>query len=233
MSYLYRIRSRINQEGVLYTFTYIVNVLLNSLVKHVDELVLDLTYSRKILNGNKKTPYKHLGANDTYHTDYSAMTIIFNQIDITSEDILVDVGCGKGRIINYWISQGLKNKIIGLELDPRIADQTAAQFNKYNNVSILSGDAIENLSPQGTVFYFYNPFTLEKVYEFEKKLYALCHNKTITVIYYNPKSVEVFNNSKWNVKYINFEKDLNLKRWGRLNKYHDLAIITNKNDRSL
>jgi hypothetical protein len=80
----------------------------------------------------------------------------------------------------------------------------------------------------GTVFYFYNPFELEKVREFEKKLLALPYLKSLKIIYYNPKSIEVFRNNKWNIKYINFEKDLGLKRWGRLNKYHDLAIITNK-----
>lgn len=225
MNYIYRIKYRIREEGVFYTFRYVVNVFLNGVNTLIKNVILDLKYSRKILNGNQKSPYKHLGANDTYHTDYSAMPLIFKQIDLTSEDILVDVGCGKGRIINYWLSQGLKNKIIGLELDPEITAQTASQFSKYKNISIVPGDAIENLPQEGTVFYFYNPFTLEKVYEFEKKLYALSHHKTVMVIYYNPKSIEVFDNNKWNVKYINFEKDLGKKRWGRINKYHDLAII--------
>lgn len=226
MSYVYRIKCRIREEGFFYTFKYIATVFYNGFNKLFEDIALDLKYSRRFLNGNKKTPYKHLGANDTYHTDYSAMPIIFKQVDIVPEDVLVDVGCGKGRIINYWISQAVGNKIIGLELDPKIADQTALQFKKYNNVSIIEGDAIEKLPEEGTVFYFYNPFSLEKVLEFEKKLFVLSQVKPVKVIYYNPKSIEVFDRSRWNIKYINFEKDLGIRRWGRLNKYHDLAIIT-------
>jgi hypothetical protein len=52
-------------------------------------------------------------------------------------------------------------------------------------------------------------------------------NKPIKIIYYNPKSIDVFNNGKWIISYINFEKDLGYRRWGRINKYHDLAIIKN------
>lgn len=34
------------------------------------------------------------------------------------------------------------------------------------------------------------------------------------VIYYNPKSIHVFyNNNYWDIRHINFEKDLGVKRW--------------------
>jgi tape measure domain-containing protein len=50
--------------------------------------------------------------------------------------------------------------------------------------------------------------------------------RPVKIIYYNPKSIHVFCNSNWRIRYINFEQDLGLRRWGRINKYHDLAIIT-------
>jgi hypothetical protein len=169
-----------------------------------------------------------MGANDVYHTKYSVMPLIFNLVPIKERDVLVDVGCGKGRVINYWLSRKLKNRIYGLELDKEIAQRTSKQFAKYKNVSIIPGDAIANIPLNATVFYFYNPFSEDKVRQFEEKLCQLFQGKSIKVIYYNPKSISVFYNGRWRIKYINFEKDLGLKRWGRLNKFHDLAIITLK-----
>lgn len=72
----------------------------------------------------RKRGFKRLGANGVYHTDYSVINTIFSLVPIGEQDVLVDVGCGKGRVINYWLSQGYTNKMVGLELDPQVAAQT-------------------------------------------------------------------------------------------------------------
>jgi len=227
-NYLDRIRRRINNEGIYQTLKYVLYVAYYCFCEKLYDSYLDLRYSGKLLKGNLKTSYKHLGANDVYHTKYCVMPLIFKFIRISKGDVLVDVGCGKGRIINYWLSKNFKNKIIGLELDPEVAKQTAKQFSKWKNVSIIEGDAISNLPSEGTIFYFYNPFTEKIVEQFEEVLSVMFKDKPIKIIYYNPKSIHIFCNSKWKIKYIDFEKELGIKRWGRINKFHDLAIITHK-----
>lgn len=219
---------RVKDEGYFNTVKYIFHVCYYSFSNFFIDMVLDLKYSRRFLRGNDKSKYKHLGANDVYHTKYSAMPLIFKNITITPDDILVDVGCGKGRIINYWLDQKYTNKIVGLELDPDLAMQTAAQFARWKNVTIISGDAVSNLPSDGTIFYFYNPFSEEKVKQFEEALSVMFKNKLVKIIYYNPKSIHVFRNSRWEINYISFENDLGVRRWGRINKYHDLAIITHR-----
>lgn len=228
MTYLYRVKCRMIEEGIRKTFKYIMCVCCFTIREFTFDIMLDMRYSRKLLKGNLKTSYKHLGANDVYHTQYSVMPLIFKFVPISKNDVLVDVGCGKGRVINYWLCRKLKNKIVGLELDPRVAKQTAMQFAKWGNVTIKAGDAIANLPADGTIFYFYNPFSEQKVREFEQKLSELFPNKPIKIVYYRPKSLHVFQNGKWRIKYINFERDLGKKRWGRINKFHDLAIITHR-----
>ena len=202
---------------------------MDSLHSFVKDTYLDLKYSGTVLYGNKPSEFKTLGANDVYHTDYNAMPLIFHHVNIGQDDVLVDVGCGKGRVINYWLSCNCANRIVGLELDPKVAASTARQFARHPNVTIVAGDAITNLPPEGTVFYFYNPFMEDKVIEFERSLREKSGSKEIKVIYYNPKSLHAFDNPNWSLQTINFEKDLGLTRWGRLNKYHDLAIITKAN----
>lgn len=228
MDYVYRLKSRVKDEGIINALIYIIYLCCKCPVDFFYETFLDLRYSGRLLSGNHKTSYKHLGANDVYHTSYSVMPLIFKFVEISPQDVLVDVGCGKGRVINYWLSRRYTNQIVGLELDPKIAMQTISQFSKYDNVNIFVGDAVEKLPDNGTIFYFYNPFCEEKVIQFEKRLAQMSANRPITIIYYNPKSVHLFNKTTWDIKLINFERDFGIRRWGRFNKYHDLAIIIRK-----
>lgn len=223
-----RLKERIKQEGVLKAIKYWGCSSYDTARSLARDTLTDLYYGGKILD-NCKSLYAHLGSNEVYHSDYDALNLIFNYCcPVDESDILVDVGCGKGRVINYWLSRGLKNPLIGLELDPAIAGQAAAQFSHRPNVSILSGDAIENLPEAGTLFYFYNPFIQTKVAEFENQIRQLAKSKPLRIVYYNPKSLPVFQNKSWDIDCINFEQDLGLKRWGRINKFHDLAIISSK-----
>lgn len=226
MNILDRLVRRIQAEGLGKTIKYLGYAGWDGIKSSLQDAILDLKYSGRLLTGHLPTAYKHLGANDVYHTEYSAMSIIFDQVTITPHDVLVDVGCGKGRVINYWLSQGYTNKIYGLELDPVVAQETAEQFGAWANVTILPGDAIKNLPQDGTVFYLYNPFSREKFYDFESHITKLAHAKTITLVYYRPKSLHVFNNGRWHIRLIDFDQDLGIHQWGRLNKYHKLAIIT-------
>jgi SAM-dependent methyltransferase len=162
--------------------------------------LIDIRHGR-LLSGRIRTQYADLGAEDTVNTDYMALTYIFeNRIKPT--DVLVDVGCGKGRVIQWWLSRGYRNRIIGLELDEDIANKTRQRLRRYNNVSIVAGDAIKNLPADGTLFYLYNPFAAHIVAAFKERLMSirgLCGK--ITIIYYECKHVEVFRNDpQWTVE---------------------------------
>jgi hypothetical protein len=135
------------------------------------------------------------------NTDYLALSYIFeNRIKPT--DVLVDVGCGKGRVIQWWLSRGYCNRIIGLELDEEIADNTRRRLLKYKNVSIIGGDAIQNLPADGTLFYLYNPFAAPIVAAFKKRLMILAGLRgKITILYYECMHVDVFRNDpQWTVE---------------------------------
>ena len=226
MNLVYRLSFRIKKEGIYKTVQYIGYASFYCIRECVLNTWLDLRYSHRLLRGNITTSYKSLGANDIYHTKYSALPIIFRMVRISKKDVIVDVGCGKGRVINFLLSRGYRNKMIGLELDKGIAATTAKQFRKYKNVIILSGNALQNIPKDGTIFYFYNPFSREVVTQFEELLAQMIPERPIKIIYYNPKSIDVFCNGNWKIQYINFEHDLGYRRWGRINKYHELAIIT-------
>jgi len=64
-----------------------------------------------------KTPYSHLGVEDTASTDYAALPFIFTRDTVLETDVLVDIGCGKGRVINWWLESRVRQPDRRLELD--------------------------------------------------------------------------------------------------------------------
>jgi hypothetical protein len=153
--------------------------------------VIDLRYGR-LLGGKIETRYKHLGAVATENSDYAALAHIFRD-RIKATDVLVDVGCGKGCVINWWLGQGLGNRIIGLELDEEIANQTRQRLCRHENVAIIAGNALDNIPQEGTLFYLYNPFAEHVMEAFRDRLMCLFdQHGDITILYYHCKHVTVF-----------------------------------------
>ncbi len=101
----------------------------------VRNLLIDLRFG-KVLSGIYLTQPK------SGNSDYRALSKIFEN-RIRESDVLVDVGCGPGRVITWWQSHYPANQKIGIEIDEAIAWQTQKRLNKHQNVTIISGDAIE------------------------------------------------------------------------------------------
>jgi SAM-dependent methyltransferase len=163
-------------------------------------LLLDLRYGG-VLGGTVQTRYAGKGATNTENTPYDVLAAIFRPGTIHSSDVLVDVGCGKGRVINWWLSRGYRNKIIGIELDPDIGDQTRRRLRRYSTVSIIGGDALENIPADGTLYYLYNPFAASVLQVFCDRLAEVLDNsKDVRIYYYRPLHIAVFKNDpRWEV----------------------------------
>lgn len=136
---------------------------------------------------------------DVGNADYVALDRIFKD-RIKETDVLVDVGCRKGRVLNWWLSRGLKNRMIGVELDAEIAEATRRRLRKYENVTIITGDILTNLPEDGTLFYLYNPFPADVMEAFKNCLMTSLANRTdankrdVRIVYYNCKHLDVFRN---------------------------------------
>ncbi|MFW6149725.1 MAG: methyltransferase domain-containing protein, partial [Atribacterota bacterium] len=174
--------------------------------------VLDYSYCGEFLGGTVETPYKNLGAKNTVSTGYHVLKLIFTEFkdEITKTDVIVDVGCGKGRVINYLLVLGLENKIIGIELNERVAEETRERFKDNSNVHIISGNILENIPEEGTIFYLYNPFNSVITEQFKKKLTKIGKKgEPITIIYHNCAYVELFLEDKnWTVDFLDTPSSL-------------------------
>jgi SAM-dependent methyltransferase len=156
-------------------------------------LAYDLRFG-EILRGDVETRFSELGAEDTSNISYYALSLLFRGETIAEDDVLVDVGCGKGRVINWWLSRRLPNQIVGLELDPDVAARTRDRLRGYRNVTIVSGDGIENLPCDGSLFFLFNPFRKSVVNRLRKQILQLPHRNKIRIFYYNCVHADVFEN---------------------------------------
>jgi hypothetical protein len=149
---------------------------------------------------------------------------------IRPSDVLVDVGCGKGRVINWWLSRGLRNKMIGIELDERFAAPTAARLQAYPNVSIFCGNALEHIPPDGTLFFLFNPFTAPVVEAFKDRVIDVCgENANPTILYSFCVHADVFRNDpRWIVEPVRiktFWPAVVVRRARPLHSSHSSAVV--------
>ena len=167
-------------------------------------LMLDLRFGG-LLGKVIDTRYAHLGAVETSSTNYDVLPHIFGDL-VKPTDVLVDIGCGRGRVIRWWLSQEYGNKILGIELDSEVARYARKRTRRFRNVTIIEGNILDNIPEDGTIFYMYNPFTKRIVENFRDRMLEKFENrKEIILLYYNCRHVDVFNNDPhWQVE----EKDL-------------------------
>ena len=97
-------------------------------------------------------------------TSYSVLERLANSGYIRKDNILIDYGCGKGRV-SFFFAYQLRCHCIGIEYDERIFN--IAVKNKVSAVSASKVDFINAKAEEYSVpaeadrFYFFNPFSAE------------------------------------------------------------------------
>jgi SAM-dependent methyltransferase len=184
------------------------------------DFLFDILSCGAYLGKTYETKYKQIGAQRVGSTGVWVLSYIFNKIyQIGPEEVLVDVGCGKGRVILWWLKKGYKNKIYGIEIDEKTAAETQARFSKYANVRIITGNIIENMPQDGTLFYLFNPSKGNLMMQFEQKLREqFRERKNVTIIYYNCQQIEVFEKDEnWEISIVrridSSDDDIYKKPW--------------------
>lgn len=114
------------------------------------------------------------GATGSQSTRYCILEEIFQNVEFSPSDRFIDVGCGKGRVLAYLIREKFPGKLSGIELNHEVAEHAKKWAEKYDNVSIIEGDAFEQKFDDYNVFFFGRPFEpeffLQFIQKFEKEL---------------------------------------------------------------
>ena len=106
---------------------------------------------------------------DEYHhpyepTPYSVLERLAKSGLIGKEDVVLDYGCGKGRV-GFFLSYRAKARTIGIEYDDRIYE--SALENRKTTISRVKPDFVltraeeYEVPPEVNRCYFFNPFSVE------------------------------------------------------------------------
>lgn len=97
-------------------------------------------------------------------TDYKVLQQLANTRCIGKKNLLIDYGCGKGRV-SFFFAYQTGCKAIGVEIDERLfscAQKNKESFVKPYNVSFISENATNFTVPENADrFFFFNPFSAE------------------------------------------------------------------------
>lgn len=120
-------------------------------------------------------------------TPYSVLMRLANSGLIHKKDVVLDYGCGKGRV-DFFLSYQTKAKTIGIEYDERIYQ--SALDNQQTAVSGAKTEFVLAKAEEYAVpsevnrYYFFNPFSVELL----QKVMA----RIIESYYENPREVLLF-----------------------------------------
>ena len=136
-----------------------------------------------------------LGADEYHHpyepTAYSVLERLANSGLIGKDDVVLDYGCGKGRV-GFFLSYRTKAQTIGIEYDARIyAD---ALSNRKSTVSRAKPDFVLIRAEEYEVplevnrCYFFNPFSVEILHKVMARIIESWyeHPREVFLFFYYP-----------------------------------------------
>lgn len=135
----------------------VLNLNMNNNEKIWDELIKVKTTGRDASRANQyHYPYEP--------TPYPVLERLTNSGLLRKNDVILDYGCGKGRV-EFFISYQTRAKTIGIEYDERI--YAAARSNQKTAISadyvsfLLQKAEDYEVPSEVNRFYFFNPFSIE------------------------------------------------------------------------
>ena len=167
----------------------------------IDTRIFDYIYNVKTHKDLNINDLKFNSINKKEAFNYETVAIfsikqILNNIDINKNDIFIDFGCGKGRVL-LIASQYKFKKIIGIEFSPELVDiarsnvSICKDYNSFNIdiIKIIEGDVLDyKYNNNETVFYLYNPFSNIILDQLCGQIVKSIHHKPrrVYIIYVNP-----------------------------------------------
>lgn len=133
-------------------------------------------------------------------TGYRVLRLI--QSYVGPEDVFVDLGCGKGRVIIFLAKRCRAKRILGVEIVPelaQIAEKNIGKSRLLSPVQIIEGDASQIDLSDGTVFYLFNPFGQETLRRVLDNIHGSLTERPrkVRVLYYNPQFSHLLDNTSW------------------------------------
>jgi hypothetical protein len=131
---------------------------------------------------------------------YGALKAITRRLKLGPDEVVCDVGCGKGRAVCWFATQKIK-KSIGIELDPVLAataDLNAGRLlGRRAPIQIKQGDAREQCYLGVTTLFMFNPFGPKIMSEVLDCVNRDREGRALQIVYVNPVAGDVLDRMDW------------------------------------
>jgi len=126
---------------------------------------------------------------------WDTLKIALNPDTVSCEDVFIDIGSGKGRILYLAARYYSFKRVIGVEISEELNNIARRNIKKNlkklhcKNVEIITTDISRYVIPDDvTIVYLYNPFVSDVFADFISKLRLSLtnHQRQIRIIYKNP-----------------------------------------------
>ena len=200
MNLLLNIWLHFKEKGVVRT----ISIILNRMIDYH----FDFKYKTDTRNKTSLKDLNVFGANKERGSFYQpTMAASFNRllekVKLPPESVLVDFGCGKGRVLLLAVLRGLK-KSVGIEFSPELCSIARSNIEIVEkiigsrlDIRVVEGDVTDyEIEDDQNVFFLFNPFddvVLEAVVKnIQKSLQR--KSREIAIIYYNPVHAHIMDN---------------------------------------
>ncbi len=137
-----------------------------------------------------------------YPINYYILEKVIDYLKLSDDDIFIDFGCGKGRVIFFAALEKIK-KVVGIELRKELVDIAKRNLHslKLNNtpIEIINADAANFNIKNETVFFMFNPFgrkTLARVVDNIRES-LIVNPRIIRIVYFNAVHYDLLDSQDW------------------------------------
>ena len=121
-------------------------------------------------------------------TSYAVLERLASGGFIRPDDILVDYGCGKGRV-GFYLNYAIGCRTVGVEYNPELVQKALQNLSSYSGRSRSGVDfqccsAEQYTVTNETCFYFFNPFSAT--------ILKAVINRIFDSYYENPRNIRLF-----------------------------------------
>jgi predicted RNA methylase len=134
--------------------------------------------------------------------DYRLLRRYMEPVRVESDDVLIDIGCGMGRVLCVFARTRLR-KCVGIEISEELASiakrNARSLRGRRASIEVRVGDAAEADYSVGTIFWIYNPFGERTMHAVLSRLGQSLSTspRRIQIVYVNPVCEAVFHQFSW------------------------------------
>lgn len=190
-----------------------------ALRQHIIDVIVDHSYDKRLgietsLEPKEGSFRQDMSCNKDMcfygPTPYRALKLIFSHVRIGPEDIFMDIGCGKGRVVFFASVYTVAQKAIGMEVSDSLVitarDNQRKCIGSHAKIEIIQADAARADMSEGTVFFLFNPFgyrtTMEVIKHLRESYFS--RPRAMRIIYHCPAYRFLLDDEKW----LEVEKEL-------------------------